>query len=137
MKSIVKFTVKDFEDDELHLELFASNRKFQACQDFYFSKEDFEKFGQKLLAFSGDKKEIVLEYGMDDPKWYCHIKIKLYSFKSSGQSAVEIMIDNHKEKPFFSRSEFSIECVPSDINRLGRMIIDWDNVTNSQIEWSI
>ncbi len=125
------------EDSDLHLEISVSNGTFWASQDFYVSKKSICDFGKELLSFSGKNDDAVLEYGGDAPKWYCFIKIRAYPFKSNGNSAIEIVVDNHADKPSWGRSEFSIQCVPSDINRLGKLIVDWDFENTSQIEWFV
>lgn len=126
------------DDYELHMAVRATSGNVQGFQDIYACREDLNKWAEQLLDFTGDKNsQAVFRYGTDDVKFYAELRLTAFAYESGGHSALEIIMDNHADRPYQNKTEFCIHCMPADLNELGRMILDWYPEKNLIMEWIV
>ena len=137
-ESKLLFVDMQYEEEEMHIGVWANNGDFQAMQDIYIYREQLNDWARELVDFgkSPDDKA-VFEYGSTDPNFYAQLRLTAFIYESRGASALEIFIDNHSMSPYLSRAEFCIFCAPADLNELGAMILDWDTKRNLMMEWIV
>ncbi len=125
-----------YDDDALHVELYASNASFAAAQDFYCYPEDVRAFGERLSELPAHgQEEVVWEIGAPSAEWAYHVKLRVYLVDALGHSALEIFVDNHFISPARGVAAFSIPSEPASLNRLGRSLVAWSSDHSQPLEW--
>lgn len=135
-----KLMFVDLQNDEyeLHMGIWASNGYYQSFQDVYIYRDDLNKWAEDLRTFPRDLHHTaIFQYGIDDSKFYAKVRLTAFVYESTGASALEVVVDNHAERPFQARAEFCIHCSPAAIKELGEMILDWDTQKNLMMEWMV
>jgi hypothetical protein len=94
------------------------------------------EFGAKLRAFpSSVKDSAVFEYGADDPKQYCWVRLRAYVYDSRGHTALEIFVQNNLEPPARASGVFSVKLEAATLNTLGQELIAWSRLKEGDFEF--
>ena len=124
------------DDGMLQLELSAQNGRRALSQDFYAYPEDLRQFGAKLEAFPTSVEDApTFEYGANDPKVYCWLRLRAYVFDGSGHSALELMVQNNKQPPEQASALFSTKLEAAALNKLGQELVAWSRLNEGDLEF--
>lgn len=137
-----KIIVKRYEYEEphyLHLDFRISNANFTSSIDIYSSPEELKKIGQELASFPkkiGDEYRYV--YGSEDPadRFYRYFHIKAYTTDLRGHCAIQFKIQLNQAEPNEGQSLFSLVAEPAEINRLGKVFIEFSKLKHKEFHWS-
>jgi hypothetical protein len=141
MKQGIGITViSEPDDDGLYkYRISLSNEETFTSLDFWGYADNFRDFGNKLLAFPKNVKDIVTyELGKDEDnivKWAYYLSFSVFCFEPSGRSAVKVVVDNHADVPYHHRNEFYIKSEPASLNKLGQQLKEWNPEHDKEFEW--
>lgn len=142
MKQELKLKVLREPDDDglFELEIFVSNGQISTSLGFWAYGDDFKEFGTQLTDFPNSLKHTVtFELGEDqnngEMQWAYYLLLNVFCFAATGQSAIRIITDNHRETPEYQRCEFYIKAEPSSLNRLGNELKNWDPTSEREFQW--
>jgi len=136
MQQSIEFKALNVEDDEVQFEIIASNGTTTSSLDFYGYYDEFVEFGTKLKGFPSNIEDVVIyELGEDDPNWAYYMLLKTYCYQPNGHSAIDVLIDSHKTKPYQNKASFSITTLPASINKLGEVLSSWNPKNEKEVKW--
>ena len=119
-------SVSSDDDGLLQVAFTAGHSSANAAMYVYLYPDQIEHFAAELERFpTGLTHEVVLESGSSDPKWYGHLRVRVYVMDSAGHSAVEVLIDDRGEPPGRASHHFYLPCNPADMNEVGRRLKQW------------
>jgi hypothetical protein len=123
-------------DDTLQYILELSNNFCKTTIEIYDYDSCFKDFGNSLMNFPLNiNDKVCFEIGEDIPSWAYYLLLKVYCYEMNGNSAIQVVIDNHYKAPFHVRSDFNIISHPASLNKLGKLLIDWNPKEQKQIIW--
>lgn len=132
----IKIEVLNIEDEEVQFQIYLGNGISSTSIDFFGYTDTFEAFANELVEFPKTIEHIVLyELGEVGERWAYYIFLKVFCYENNGYSAIQIKIDNNRKQPHTSKSEFYITTVPASLNKLGKLIQDWDLKASKEIVW--
>ncbi len=115
----------------------ASSPDCSVSIELYGSSDIFSEFGTKLLDFPQSINDVIeLEQGKDRIT-ADYLYLKAYISKSSGHSAINVVVNSAVGIPGPYRAEFGIVAEPAEINRLGQMLSGWDFQERPEMAWKV
>jgi hypothetical protein len=60
----------------------------------------------------------------------------VFCHEHNGHSAIHVIVDNNGKRPYTNKNEFYITTVPASLNKLGRLLKDWNPTTKKEIIWT-
>ena len=136
--SQIKFTVIDYDryEDETTFEIHFSSDSVTSHLRFYGYSDAFKEFGSSLILFPQLITDTVsFQVGENDLKWAYYMLMKVFCYERNGHTAIQIILDNHQQSPDTIKTEFYIRTVPAQINRLGKLLLEWDPKTEKELIW--
>ena len=136
--SQVKFTASEYDqyDDEVKYQITFTNEFASSFFEFYGYSDTFQEFATGLIKFPKSITDIVLfEAGGNNKKWAYYMQLNVFCYEKNGHTAIQIIIDNHRQSPDTIKTEFYIKTVPASINNLGKQLISWDPKTEKELLW--
>lgn len=131
-------SVSSDDDGMLQIDVTAANSYAAATMDVYLYPDEIENFATELERFpTALAHEVVLESGSSDPKWYGHLRVRVYVMDRAGHSAVEVLMDRRGKPPGRASHHFYLTCNPADMNELGRRLKQWIShpAQEVRVEW--
>ena len=125
-------------DDMLALQVTVQGGGHAATHEAYVYPQHLDEFGAALKAFPfGGAREAVLESGAEDPKFYGHMKLRVFLLSGFGRSALEMQHEIRGEPPHRASATFYILGEPASFNRLGEDICQFvaSNSQTMRTEW--
>ena len=126
------------DDSMLQVAVTAANSTANATMEAYLYPDQIENFASELERFpTGAAHEVELESGSSNPKWYGHLRLRVYVKDGVGHSAVEVLMDRRGDPPNRASHHFYLPCNPADMNELGRRLKQWISEPSRQaaVEW--
>jgi hypothetical protein len=139
LKQEIKISVLSIDegDDTIQFQMEVSNGISSASQDFYGYADNFKEFATRLLSFPKTINDHVkYELGESGERWVYYILLDVFCYESNGHSAIHVLIDNNGKRPYTNKSEFYITAVPASLNKLGKLLKDWNPMTEKEITWT-
>lgn len=129
-------------EEPYHLNLWiaASNGRLNGNLEYYCNANDLGSFGKQLADFSGKRsEEITYELGSERPedRFAFFLSLKVKALDTVGHCAVVIRLNNNQAVPERELSEFCIKAEVADINRLGKLFIEFGRLQHRALEWSV
>ena len=131
-------SISSDDDGLLQVALATGHSSAHATMDVYLYPDQLERFAAELEQFPMTlTQEVVLESGSSDPKWYGHLRVRVYVVDSVGHSAVEVSIDYRGDPLGPISHHFYLPCNPADMNELGRRLRPWISHPEQElrVEW--
>lgn len=124
-------------DDTIQFQIEASNEINSTTQDFYGYADNFKEFATGLLSFPKTLTDNVrYELGESGEHWAYHILLDVFCHEKNGHSAIDVIVDNNRKRPYSNKSEFYITTVPASLNKLEQLLRDWNPTTENEITWT-
>jgi hypothetical protein len=124
----------------LNLQIEASNGRVTGCLEYYCSVNDLNELGVKLVGYCGEPYErIVYELGSEkaEDRFAFFFSLKISPLDHTGHSVARLRMNNNQLPPETEASEFCIPLNPVDVNRLGRLLVDFARLEHRILDWSI
>lgn len=135
-QQIIKISALNVDDNEVQFQIRLDNGINSTSIDFYGDAGTFNDFATELILFPKTIKDIVsYELGEIGDNWAYYILLKVYCYEASGHSAIKVIVDNNGKAPHINKSEFYITTVPASINKLGKLLLNWNPKVDREIEW--
>ncbi len=127
-------------DDISEFEIIASSNDWHASLKFSGYADVFKDFANKLKTFPDSKLgDVAFELGEEfiekKPKWAYYLLLRVYCYDKFGHTAIEIAINNNEKDRDQKMARFSIFSEPEQINKLGRLLSEWDPTRQSVLIW--
>jgi hypothetical protein len=124
-------------DDTIQFQIEVSNGIISTSQDFYGYADNFKEFATRLLSFPKTITDNVkYELGESGERWAYYILLDVFCHEKNGHSAIHVIVDNNRKRPYTNKSEFYITTVPASLNKLGQLLRDWNPTTEKEITWA-
>lgn len=128
------------EPHHTQLKFFISNGIFSAAIDIYCNVDDIAVIGKTLSKFPqkiGD--EYSYKYGSEDPleKFYRYFLLRAYTTDQSGHCSLQFNINLNEQEPSEGQCKFSIRAEPAAINRLGRLLESFGELSHLEMHWNL
>jgi hypothetical protein len=124
----------------LHLVFSASNGRFSGSLGYYCNTDNLKELGMALRSFPKKVPDDYLyEIGSTRPEDNCayYFALHAYTTDMSGHCALQVVIDNKRDKPYEGECRFSIAAEPLAINRLGGLLLTFSNLKHCSMAWSL
>lgn len=123
-------------DGSLQFCLFIRNHISSTFIYFYDFPDCFKAISSALSVFPQTPEDSIrFAIGTDDEASAYYIALEAFCYEEAGQSAIHVLIDNHEPDPDYCRTEFFIPCTHEAINRLGKILNDWDPNATGDVVW--
>jgi hypothetical protein len=139
LKQEIKISVLSIDegDDTIQFQIEVSNGISSASQDFYGYADIFKEFATGLLSFPKTINDNVkYELGESGERWAYYILLDVFCHGSNGHSAIHVIVDNNRKRPYTNKNEFYITTVPASLNKLGQLLRDWNPTAGEEITWT-
>ncbi len=124
-------------DGSLQYSLYICNNVSSTYIYFYDFADCFRDIGYALMNFPQQPDDSInFEIGTDDDQSDYYIALQFFCFGEPGKCAIHVVIDNHQPDPDYCRSEFYITAEPDSLNKLGKMLNEWDPKAINEIVWN-
>ena len=124
----------------LNLRLRAMNGDLSGSLEYYCNADDLTSLGNQLVEFSGkagDEISYVLGSEKNEDRFAFFLALRIWTLDLRGHCALGLRLNNNQKPPANSVSEFSMTAEVADINRLGRLLIQFGQLKHAALEWSI
>jgi len=111
-----------------------------AEQEIYTNATDLQEFAQAMIGFPKQANDVFKwELGSEAPEenfafYFC---LEVRKIRARGRCAVHIRFNNNKDDPHRRVAEFSFGAVPSDLDRLGRLMAVFAQLDTPVLEWGV
>lgn len=140
MSTYLRITRIPYEEPyHLELRVEASNGRQSACFGFYIGAQLLIEIADELEVFPQHSSHVFLqEVGSERPedRWAYYFRFRVFPVDGFGRCALQLRFNNNQELPHREISEFCIETVPAQINRLGKMFRQFAKLESPVLEWS-
>jgi hypothetical protein len=137
----IKITRHPYEEPHhLNLRIAASNGHAKGGLEYYCNANDLGAVGRQLTSFSGKRTEnVVYELGSEKPedRFAFFLSFRVSPLDSVGHCAVSLRLSNNRCVPEREVVEFSIPAEVADVNRLGRLLEEFDRLEHLVLEWEV
>ena len=141
VKPFIRITRRPYEEPHhINLVVAASNGRQLGELEIYTNAKDLTVFASGLCEFPKHTEDIVLwELGSEHPedRFAFYFRIRVVQLAANGLCAVELRFNNNQTPPDREVSEFSIQTLPSDLDRLARLIEQFSSLQHKFLEWNI
>ena len=124
----------------LNLVFSASNGTFSGLLDYYCNSSDIKDLGIILSKFPRKAKdEYIYKIGSPDPRdnFAYFFVLRAYTIDMTGHCALQIRIDNNRETPYEEACCFSIKVIPTELIRLGKLLLTFSKLKHKELNWSV
>ena len=137
----IKITRTPYEEPyHLCLRLAASNGRLSADLEYYCNATDLGSLGKQLADFVGLKSgEVTYELGTEkkEDRFAFYLGLRVRALDSKGHCAVVVRLNNNQEVPDREVAEFCIPAEVADVNRLGKLLVQFGRLQHRVLSWSV
>jgi hypothetical protein len=141
MNSYIKIIRKPYEEPhQLNLLIDASNGVQRAQLEFYDIRLSLIKVADRLENFPRHRDDVfVWELGSERPedRWGFYFRFRAFTLDSIGHGAIQLRFNNNSPLPYREISEFCIQAVSADFNRLGQLFREFSKLEHKTLEWTV
>ena len=141
MKPFIRMTRHPYEEPyHVNLVVAASNGRQQGEIEIYANAEDLAVFARALRVFPQQNDDSVLwQLGSERPEdhFAFYYRLRVFRVSANGRCAIEVRFCNNQEPPHREVIEFSIEALPSDLDRLADLLERFGSLEHRVLEWNI
>ena len=141
MKPFIRITRHPYEEPyHVNLVVAASNGRQQGELEIYANVGDLAAFARELRGFPKRKDDTALwELGSERPedRVAFYYRFRVFQVTSNGRCAIEVRFCNNREPPDREAVEFSIDALPSDLDRLAVLLERFSSLEHRVLEWDI
>lgn len=141
MQPFIRITRHPYEEPyHVNLVVVASNGRLQGEIEIYTNPEDVAKFAGKLKGFPKKDDDLAIwELGSERPtdRFAFHFRIHVFQVAANGQCAIELRFCNNRPPPSRELTEFSIEVLPADLDRLAALLERFSKLEHTVLEWNV
>lgn len=132
----ISASVDEYDDDGM-CTFFVTVQKgaLEVRARFFGNVDSWKGFGQALLEFPKTPTDYVFFHSGTDSVYDEKLFLKAYAYGSPTHTALSITIDHQTEPPNDFRIQFSISAEAASLNRLGRLLVNWEVNNTSKIYW--
>ena len=123
----------------MNLVVAASNGRQQGELEIYANAEDLGEIARRLRQFPWTREDILWELGSEHPedRFAFYFRFRVFLVSVSGRSAVELRFNNNEAPPSREISEFSLEVLPADLDRLAELLEQFAKLEHRVLDWSV
>ena len=141
MKPFIRITRYPYEEPYLlNLVVAASNGRQQGELEIYANSDDLASFARELRGFPNQNDDSVdWQLGSERPedRFAFYYRLRAFRVSPTGQCAIEVRFSNNCEPPHREVVEFSIEALPSDLDRLADLLERFGRLEHKVLEWNV
>ncbi len=124
------------DDEEVKFRVSANSKSASSSIEIFGYIDTFMEFGSQLSKFpSSSKDEVKYELGHEVENWAYYLLLRVFCYKPTGATAIEVRMNNKKEVPELVKSTFYLLSIPASINRLGQSLENWNFEKNPVFKW--
>lgn len=112
-----------------------SKGRIETHTHLYLDSNLWQEFGRQLLTFPENTTAKVVFDATDNGMYWQSLRLEAYCFDLLGHTALRISVDNNDPDPHRCRLEFSIPAEAASLNKLGRLLANWQPEHESEIIW--
>ena len=141
MRPFIRITRHPYEEPHhVNLVVAASNGRQQGELEIYANAEDLVVFAHKLRGFPKQKDDTVLwELGSErsEDRFAFYYLLRVFQVTASGRCAIELHFCNNQTPPDREVVEFSIDALPSDLDRLADLLERFGRLEHTVLQWNV
>ncbi len=138
MTQYFKIKALVIDGDEAKFKISVGNENVSSSIEIFGYIDEFNKFGEELINFPKDSNDVCqYELGKGEEEWAYYLLIKIFCYEPSGQTAIQISMNNKKKVPELVEANFYLQTYPTSINKLGKSLSNWKPDKVSKLECSI
>jgi hypothetical protein len=141
VKPFIRITRYPYEEPHhVNLVVTASNGRQRGELEIYANAEDLAFFACELHGFPKHKDDTALwELGSECPedRFAFYYRLRVFQVATDGQCAIEVRFCNNQEPPAREIVEFSIDVLPSDLDRLAALLERFSKLEHRVLEWNL
>lgn len=141
MKPFIRITRRPYEEPyHVNLVVVASNGRQSGELEIYANAEDLAVFARDLRGFPKQKSDIVRwELGSErsEDNFAFYYRLRVFQVTVDGRCAIELRFCNNQEPPRREVVEFSIDALPSDLDRLAGLLERFSRLEHTVLEWNV
>jgi len=123
MTGFIRFQRYEYDAEEWHVGITASNGAIQSYDEIYCYPTDLKNFASALKSFpSGINDEFKFEQGMEDKRSDCYLLLKIYVRDSAGHCAIQVRMNNNRDGVYEGLAAFAIKAEAASLNSLGNSL---------------
>jgi hypothetical protein len=128
-------------EEPYHLNLWvtASNGSQSGALEIYSNATDLGEYAMALRAISNQAPEALWELGSERPEdnLAFYFRLRAHMVAKTGQCALEIRFNNNRPAPERQISEFSIQALPADLDRLAALLELFGRLEHRKLSWHV
>lgn len=123
----------------LNLVVTASNGFQAASLQIYANATDLGTYASALCDVANRTSEALWELGSErsEENFAFYFRLRAHQLSGTGQCAVEIRFNNNRPPPDREISEFSIQALPSDLDRLAMLFERFGRLEHRKLTWNV
>jgi len=141
VRPFIRITRHPYEEPyHVNLVVAASNGRQQGELEIYAKAEDLAVFARDLRGFPKQKADTVRwELGSErsEDNFAFYYRLRVFQVAANGQCAIELRFCNNQEPPRREVVEFSIQALPSDLDRLADLVERFSRLEYKVLEWNV
>ena len=141
LKPFIRIIRSPYEEPyHLNLLVTASNGHQQGELEIYCNTSDLDEFSRALSRFPQDNDcTATWELGSEIPedRFAFYYRLRALRLSRNGHCALELRFCNNREPPLRATSEFSIEAMPADLDRLALLLAQLGKLQHTELEWNV
>lgn len=140
MQPFIRITRHPYEEPyHVNLVVTASNGRLQGEVELYANATDLSAFGSELRRFPSSKVSVLWELGSERPedRFAFYYRLRAFQVAPNGRCAIEVRFCNNEKPPHRQLTEFSIEALPSDLDRLAALLERFSKLEHRVLEWTV
>ncbi|HEU5181297.1 MAG TPA: hypothetical protein VFW45_10920 [Candidatus Polarisedimenticolia bacterium] len=141
MKPFIRMTRLPYQEaHQVHLVVVASNGRQMGEIEVYSNAEGLAALASKVRGFPKEEGDTVSwELGSERPEdhFAFYLRLRVFQVAASGRCGIELRLCNHREPPDRAFVEFSIEALPSDLDRLADLLERFSREELRVLEWNV
>lgn len=136
MKQSIEIEAIYVDDDEVKFRVRANNSSASSSIEVFGYLDTFKEFGSQLTKFpSSSKDEVKYELGHEIENWAYYLLLRVFCYKPTGATAIEVRMNNKEEVPDLIQSSFYLLSIPASINGLGQSLENWNPEKEPIFKW--
>ena len=127
------------EPHHLNLVVTASNGLQSAGLEIYANATELGTYANALRGVARRTTEALCELGSErsEDNFAYYFRLRAHQLSGTGQCAVEIRFNNNRPPPDREVSEFSIQALPADLDRLAALFEQFGRLEHRKLIWKV
>ncbi|MFN8296997.1 MAG: hypothetical protein U0T69_12430 [Chitinophagales bacterium] len=132
----IKVISFDNNDDLFFSQIMFNNGICSTRFEFYHYADEFKMLGNELISFPKNiNHKINFEKGKNDENHWNYLLLNIFCHEINGESTISVFSKQNGSVENKFCCEFNIRCYPADINKLGKLLTNWNPNINNELLW--